>query len=106
MRFDLGPKHVKLEQFNINKNTRKVISFFLMGFDYSADIEVFLPYTIAINFADFIDNFHFHTSLYERTDYIINELHGIWYGYHSITVNGYLIHFELEEDAIMFKLRW
>ena len=104
MRFDLVARPVKLEQFNINKNTRKVISFFLMGLDYSADIEVFLPYTIAINFEDFIGNFH--TSLGERVDYIINELHGIWHGYHSITVNGYLIHFELEEDAIMFKLRW
>jgi hypothetical protein len=39
---------------------------------------------------------------HERTDWIIENLNGAWYnfGYHRFFV------FELEEDAMAFKLRW
>lgn len=104
MHLDIGLPSVRLEQFSIDKiKKRKIISFFFMGFDYSADIELFLPYTIVVERKGFDDWAEY---INERLDYIINELSGRWHGYHSITVNGYLIHFELEEDAIMFRLRW
>jgi len=47
-RFDFGSGQITLEQFNINKDTRKVISFL------AADIELFLPYKISVCFGDFI----------------------------------------------------
>lgn len=55
-------------------------------------LEIYLPYIVCIK----------KQSAFKVDKWIIENLNGLWYN-PSFTM---IYHFELEEDAIAFKLRW